>query len=235
MKSIVYLLTILFLSLLLACSEEPLTNVETETLTKKPIKDPPPDPTEPLDLLDADNQIVGISGYPTKGKIKVWTYEGGSYSETWLKEDDGLYEVSAIGDVDNDGSDELVAVYIYKTGKGRNKETHTVIHIFENGATEPSRTSDDLEGIGGHLYMRLGDANNNGHLEILISSLNGLLVYNDDGSEVTKLWQSENLSAVGPFSIDVGDPDSDGLNEIIYAELFGQRFGVYEHLGNNVW
>jgi hypothetical protein len=239
MKSIFYLLTILFLSLLLACSEEPPTNVELESLSKKPR---PPEPTEPLVLLDNANQIVGISseriGNKTKDKIKVWTYGSGTYLKSWEKGGDGTYEVSAIGDVDNDGNDELVVVYVYETGKGRNKVIHTELQVFENGDTDnPSRISNDLsgDGVSGFLYMRLGDANNDGTLEIMFAHSNCVSVYKDNGSEVTMLWKSEDLSAEDPWSIDAGDPDNDGQNEIIYAELGGSRFGVYEYLGNNEW
>ena len=239
MKSIFYFLTILFLSLLISCSDEPPTSVELETLSKKPIKDPPT--AEQLVLLDADNQIVAASmegrGNKQKGVIRVWTYEGSSYSKTWEKSGDGSYGVSAIGDVDNDGNDELVVVYTFKTGGGRNEETHSEIQVFENGETEPSRTSDylDDDGVDAYTYMRLGDANNDGTVEIMLAHMNHLSVHKDNGTEVTMLWKSESLAAEDPLGIDAGDPDNDGLNEIIYPSLGTGRFGVYEYLGNNVW
>lgn len=229
MKSIFNLFAILFLSLLLACSEEPPTSINNESLSKKPV---PPDPPVPLVLLNNANQIVGCSG----GNITVWTYGSGTYTKSWENSGNGGYKASAIGDIDNDGNDELVAVFVYETGKGKNKVTHSVVHIFENGDTDvPSRTSNDFEEVGGYFYMRLGDANNDGHLEILISTMNNVSVHTDNGTEVTMLWKSEDLSAQDPFGIDVGDVDNDGLNEIIYPELGSGRFGVYEYLGNNNW
>lgn len=238
MKSVFYLLTILFLSLLISCSEDPPTTPELEALNKKPIKDPPT--SDQLVLLDNANQIVAASmegrGRKQKGVIRVWTYEGGSYSKTWERSGDGSYGVSAIGDVDNDGNDELVVVYTYKTG-GRHGATHSEIQVFENGDTEPSRTSDylDDDGVDAYTYMRLGDANNDGAVEIMLAHMNHISVHKDNGTEVTMLWKSEDLSAQDPLGIDAGDPDNDGLNEIIYSELGSGRFGVYEHLGGNVW
>jgi len=227
MKNIFKLFAILFLSFLLACSEEPPTNINNESLSKKPV---PPGPPAPLVLLENANQIVGCFG-----SLTVWTYGSGTYAKSWEKS--GNYPLAAIGDVDSDGNDELVAVFVYETGNGRNKVTHTVIQIFENGDINPSRTSADFNegGVNAFTYMRLGDANNAGAVEIMLTHMNFLSVHKDDGSATTILWKSEDLSAVDPFSIDAGDVDNDGQNEIIYAELGGQRFGVYEYLGNNNW
>jgi len=217
----------------MSCSEEPPTNINNESLSKKPT---PPNPPEPLVLLHNANQIVGCSG----SKIVVWTYSGGIYSVSWENSSSGDYNAAAIGDVDRDGNDELVAVFIYETGRGRNKITHKVIQIFENGDTDtPTRVSGDLteEGVNGigYTYMRLGDANNDGHIEILIAHSNCISVHNDNGSEIPMLWKSEDLSALDPWSIEAGDADNDGQNEIVYAELAGQRFGVYEYVENNTW
>jgi len=236
MKSVFYFLTILFLSLLLSCSEEPPTSVDVENLDKKPIKDPP---TEPLVLLDADNQIVGSSwgqGRNNKSKIYVWTHSGG-YTKTWTKVTSDQYVAVAIGDVDNDGHDELVAVRYYQTGRGRNKVRHFEIQVFENGATEPTRIGPDfgLTGENAVFGMALGDANNDQTLEIVIAGSEFIHVFKDNGTEITQLWQSENVNDDFPFCINVGDADNDGLNEIVYAGLSAKKFGVYKHLGGNTW
>ena len=65
MKSIFYLLTILFLSSLISCSEEPPTSVDSETLTKKPV---PPDPPPALILLPGEIHIIGEVRELIRGK-----------------------------------------------------------------------------------------------------------------------------------------------------------------------
>jgi len=239
MKSIFYLLTILFLSLLISCSDEPPIGTDIENLDKKPIKNPPT-PTEPLVLLDADNQIVGSSwglGRNSKSKIKVWTHEGNSYSKTWEKEISDSYEAVAIGDVDNDGNDELVAIRYYRTGKGRHKTRHYEVQIFENEATEPTRIGPDF-GLDGELAvfgMVLDDANNDGTLEIVVAGGKFIHVFNDDEGVITQLWRSESVFFDHPFGVDVGDANNDGSNDIVYAGSSSHAFGVFEHLGGDNW
>lgn len=235
MKAIFYVVTLLCLSLLMACSEVPPTNINIESLSKKPV---PPAPAEPLVLLDNANQIAGIkkvtAGTEPKDIIQVWTYEG-SYTKTWEKgEDDGCYEVCAIGDADNDANDELVAVYRYETGRGKNKVTHYQIQVFESGDTdEPSRlidiTNDQI------LYLVVADANNDNFQEIIGGGRNHIYVLKDDGSTITQLWQSENIYSDMIFDLGVGDADNDQQNEIIYAGLFAGKFAVYDHLSGNNW
>jgi len=242
MKSIIYLLTILFLSLLLACSEEPPTGVDIENLNKKPIKDPPtPTPTEPLVLLDNANQISGFAAEEIGrreyiGVIKIWTYEGGTYSESWRKEIEGGVK-TAIGDIDNDGHDELVVTRRWTTGKRRNRVNHEEILVFESGDTVASWTRDMIsDGTSGVRYMTLGDANNDETLEIAFASGRGVSVYDyNETAGISLLWASEDLYADQPWSIEVANADNDEDNELIYAGLGGQRFGVYNYLGGNNW
>lgn len=201
----------------------------------KPPKNPPTPPPGPLSLNHSNFEIVAGT---QDGIIKIWSHDGQSYSESWTAEFDGEIQGVAIGDVDDDNYDELVVVNRYQTGRGRNKVTHLEIQIFEDGDTDtPSRVSDDLV-IDGETYvwfMKLGDANNDGTLEIAVAGDSYLFIFDDDGSSVSKLWQSEDLESEQPFSIDIGDADNDGDNEIVYAGLSAKKFGVYNYLGNDDW
>jgi hypothetical protein len=234
MKTFFYLFTILLLSLLLACSEDPPTNIDLENLNKKPV---PPPPADPLVLLDGPNQVVGIytvrQGNNDLGFIRVWTYEG-SYTQTWERGGDGYYIDCVIGDSDNDGHDELLVVYRFETGKGRNKVTHYHLQVFENGDTdEPSRFL-DLENNGVRLVV--ADANSDGFQEIVGGGREHVYVFEDDGTEITELWQSpDNTYDDLPWDLDVGDADNDQQNEIVYAGLAAGKFAVYDYLGGNTW
>jgi len=109
--------------------------------------------------------------------------------------------------------------------------------VFENGATEPTRIGPDF-GLVGELAvfgMVLGDANNDETLEIVVAGTEFIHVFNDNGTEVTQLWQSESVDDDFPFGVDVGDADNDTQNEIVYAGLVSGKFGVFDHLGGNVW
>lgn len=234
MKTFIYLFTILLLSLLLACSEEPPTNIGLENLDKKPV---PPTPPEPLVLLDNANQITGIrtetQGTNHKGIIKIWTYEG-SYVQTWELESDGSYLECTIGDADNDTHDELVAVYRFETGRGRNKVTHYQLQVFESGDTdEPSRF---IELTNNGMRLIVADANSDGLQEIVGGGREHMYVFNDDGSTISELWQSsDNTYDDLPWDLEVGDADNDLENEIVYAGLFAGKFAVYDYLGGNTW
>jgi hypothetical protein len=221
---------------MLACSEEPPTNIDIENLNKKPPKDPPV-PTEPLVLLDNANQVAGIRtetlGNTHRGIIQVWTYEGG-YTKTWELEGDGSYLDCTIGDTDNDGHDELIAIYHFETGRGRNKVIHYQLQIFENGDTdEPSRFIDITN--NGMWQLVVADANSDGFQEIVGGNREHIYVLNDDGSVITQLWQSESIYDDMLWDLEVGDADNDSQNEIVYAGLAAGKFAVYDYLGGNNW
>ena len=117
MKSIIYLLTILFLSLLISCSEEPPTGVDSETLSKKP---KPPEPTQSLPpLAQGTNYIAGSVGGDRRNDPKVFIWNGNDLSREWT----GSIEAFTIngiglGDFIDDGDKELLVVRRIKTGKG---------------------------------------------------------------------------------------------------------------------
>jgi hypothetical protein len=181
-----------------------------------------------IKLLDI--QGGGSLNHP-EGIIRVWTYEG-DYTRTWTRKNQGTILSVAIGDTDNDGNDELVAICSYTTGKGRNKITHYDLQIFENGdSDEPSRFV-SLTNNG--MMVVVADANNDGTQEI-VGAGEYVYVFNDDGNTITELWRSENIKDDHVFDLDVGDADNDGENEIVYAGLFARKFGVYDYLGGNNW
>jgi len=115
---------------------------------------------------------------------------------------------------------------------------HLEIEIFESGnTTVPSRKSEDFAGPEetGFTYMTLGDVNNDGTLEIVISGWKYIYVLKDNGTAITKLWMSDNIYSDSPWSVDVGNVDDDVENEIVYAGFNSQKIGVINYLGGNNW
>lgn len=217
MKSIIYLLTILFLSFLLACSEDPPISIDVENLDKKPIRNPP----VPLVLEHSLNQIVAGTGERSRrkyeGTIKVWT----NYSNTWTRECNGIIKSVAIGDIDGDDYDELIAIKNYITGNGNNRTYHFDLQIWEDGdidtptefieLVEPERES--------AMRMAIGDADNDGNEnEIVIVGDTYIQLWRYDGNNLIKdNWQINVPSPSFPRYVTIGDVDNDGDNEILVA------------------
>jgi len=215
MKSIFYLLTILFLSLLISCSEEPPTSVDSEILTKKPPKDPPP-PLEPLNLTGAVH-IVGGTVESIRNKyrssFRVWT----DFDETpQIREQAGRYIKVAI--YDNNGAVELL-VYNYSiTGKGRNRVEHFELQIWRDGAAP------EIYNLDGFMYLDIAigelDSRYEGD-EIVLGGFNmgggpEIRVYNPNVGFNTPI--KTYVSTYGPFGrpVIIGDVAGDAANEIIF-------------------
>ena len=213
-------------------------NSEYEVLSKKgggdkgkPDKNGACQNTHPLNLIIDEKRIIGEGN-----GLKMWHYNGSDYESIWCLDRDVDLRGIAIGDLDNDGIDEIIVGNNHTEGKGRNKVEYQLLEIFEDGDFDmPSRVSGNLMDAG-LTYIRqivIGDANNDGYNEIFVVGLNSIQVWKDDGNELTMLW-GENVDD-HPWSAHIGDADSDGLNELIYSSLWNHYFVVYENLGNNSW
>ncbi len=147
MKSIFYLLTILFLSLLIACSEEPPTNVEIESLSKKPPKDPPPTP-DPLVLNAGDVHIISGTRESIRNKdwtsFRVWTNFNGTPQ---IREQAGEDISVALYDIDSDGIDDLLVYVRYITGNGRHAVEHFELQIWQHDDVDIPSATYELDGF----------------------------------------------------------------------------------------
>jgi len=223
MKSIIYLLTILSLSLLISCSEEPPTNSESETLTKKPIKDPPPN-RDPLNLDAGDVHIVGVTTEIIRNKsrssFRVWTYP--YTADPQIRELEGTLPKVAI--YDNNGAVELLVYNYYTTGKNRNRLEHYELQIWRDDVDPETYNLD------GFLYLDIAigelDSRYDGD-EIVLGGFNmgsgpEIRIYNpnyypgDDDFAKDRITTYE--STYGPFGrpVIIGDVAGDGTNEIIF-------------------
>ena len=235
MKSIFYLLTILFLSLLISCSEEPPTSVDSETLTKKPPKDPPP-PLEPLDLTGAVH-IVGGTVESIRNKyrssIRVWT----DFDENpQIREQSGRDIKVAI--YDNNGAIELL-VYNYSiTGKGNNRVEHFELQIWRDDAAP------EIYNLDGFLYLDIVIGELDGNYagdEIVLGGFNmgsgpEIRVFNPNYDDFYHPIKTFDVNAYGMFGrpITIGDvAGTDGANEIIFQCLV-RRLAVLDYNSGDV-
>jgi len=228
MKSIFYLLTILFLSLLISCSEEPPTSVESEILAKKPPKDPPP-PPEPLDLT-GNVHIISTVDELIRGKyrssLRVWTGTGTSFNPVpQIREFEGTQTKVAI--YDNDGAVELLVYNYSLTGRGRNQVENFELQIWRHDE-EP-----EIQNLDEFLYLDIVigelDGNHAGD-EIVLGGFHmgagpEIRVFNpnfDPGTSGffnTPIKEPFNTGAYGAFGrpVIIGDvAGTDGANEIIF-------------------
>jgi hypothetical protein len=144
---------------------------------------------------DADATATADDGTDTDtGGPEACRFEHGALRYDWA----GVYALPdtargiATGDLDEDGFDDLAVA----TGSGDR------VDVFVSGGDwrTPTRTSLDLG--QGALAVRLGDMNDDGHLDLVTSGVN---VYLGDGAG--------GLSHLGTYS--------DGLHDLVLADLDG--------------
>jgi hypothetical protein len=183
------------------------------------------DVTPPF-LLSNYNQ--GTSGY-----IRQHRSVGGIYQQAWssssLNETYGMGGNMSAGDIDNDGVDEIFAVTKYltrsvKVGKNTSYYFKQKLVVFEQGAEDrglPSWEIDDIEsGESKALLLDCviadvdGDTTNK---ELVVLDSSHVDVYRIDGTHaIAYRYPGPPLGQI-TFSIDAGDVDGCGRNEIVVA------------------
>jgi len=225
MKFVFYLLTILFLSLLISCSEEPPTGVESETLTKKPVKPDPPVPPGPLPELDQNTKyIVGnVRGF-RRSDPKIFIWDGSDLNNKWSRTIEAVNIVAAgVGNFIGDDDKELIVQRRIGQGRGRNKVERLELLIFEKGEIEPSHTKILREFNGFHdgvWDMKIGDVDGDEDLEIVILFRDQIEIYECDGNGFSfKASKGYYNSSEQVWRADIGDfdPALANGNEIIVA------------------
>lgn len=160
-----------------------------------------------LSDIDSDNmeEIIGASSW-----YYVTAFDADIHSPKWQIPTDLDVDALLVRDVDGDGVDEVLY------GDGQWGEIHCYdavslaekwnIHNPEHGATN----------------IAVFDTNGDGNLEILwgagASSTGEDHLYVHDISTLALQWQSSHID--GPFhAVDVGDVDSDGTQELVFASF----------------
>ena len=227
MKTISYLLTILFLALLLSCSEEPPTNISNESLSKKPAPPPPVVALPPLD--QGTKYIVGNSG----SIIFIW--DGHSLSQIWSRSLGTPF--FGLGDFTDDGYKELIVIKSISEGHGHNKVTRLELLIFKEGDLEPSETVflREVNGFQDAVWdMKIVDIDGDGQVELIIVFRDQVEIW-EYGSNGFYLSDSSYYfsSSDSPWRADFGDFDNDSIDEIIIA-FAGNYWRIYDYDGSSI-
>jgi hypothetical protein len=126
-----------------------------------------------------------------------WSYTGPAYPQ-------GFGPTMALGDVDNDGKAEILCGTPYGVSASArviNGDTMTVVTV---PAAAQSITA--------------GDANNDGQIELIVGpdQWGAVQGYSISGTTSTLLWSITNPDH-GVQGMAVGDPDGDGMNEVLWG------------------
>ena len=199
----------------------------------QPCDDCKPKSYDPLFIDHAGLQII------TKFEKRVFLYKhnGSEYFDSWSSNEQGVYthpRPTSIGDVDSDGDKEIVSIVNYivrqeKTGKGRNKTTITYwrheIFIYEDDSEgEPAGVIQipGEESPGQVKDATIADIDRDFEYELVLLKGKHIEIYEilpkGDGysinPEKTVIFPEYEYSI---FTIDAGDTDNDGKDEIILA------------------
>ncbi len=198
--------------------------------------------------LDSDNKtdlIVmgctagGVDTCTTADKIRVYINNGTTLNEnsTWESNLTSLgYGSLALGDIDNDGHLDLVALGDLGGGTGDVK-----IYI-NNGTTlnENSTWESNLTGVDAYAgAVALGDVDNDGDLDLALSgaypsSDNGIYINNGTSFVKSSTWLASLPyigHGLGTGALIFGDVDNDNDLDLVFAGSHGG--GIYDNIYRN--
>jgi hypothetical protein len=186
-----------------------------------------------------------------------YSFADGKYHDIWasvqLYEKDkqtvskDLVEKSvSVGDVDNDGEKEIIALIKYNAGrsKGQNLYDHKLALFENNSEGAPSWESPYLgvcQSQSGRGDCAIADADNDGINEVVVAIGKHIeikrIIYdaNSQTYDFIPVWESHDYDQV-VWEIDVGDADNDSKNEIVLGLLFSPGAPViWELNADNIW
>ncbi len=191
-----------------------------------------PGPWNGVALGDIDNNGTIDIAAGTNNGVKVWTSNGGAGGTfEWNESSNGLpsswqYYGVFLGDINNDGKLDLVVgnssggVEVW-TGNGESGSSAVW--------TDASGTG--LPTTGNYAQVCLGDANNDGKLDIAgASQSEGVRFWKGNGGEGGFSWieESNGLSTSGQFfGLSFGDVNNDGKLDLVGANNSGGRIEVW--------
>jgi hypothetical protein len=208
-----------------------------------------------LFLREGILQIAG-EGLASPSNVFLCEYTGdgatGEFKVVWESDEVNVTGLNVrIGDIDNDGQKEVVALHTTTTvvGKGNKKQTlysHEVL-IFENGDSEVPTSRMSLEGLecyhGPVHEIRIADVDNDadGHNELILMKsgssggvfeVYGVTQIDENSHEIGRLFSSEVYSGGLLWNLEVGDADNDAENEILISRSKTTRPLILEFNGD---
>lgn len=198
-----------------------------------------------LEILDMDQIVCEGQGVLMNNQVLQFKCTGGGflagdyvgeYHDTWASNKlpyfPGKFLVS-IGDLDNDGVKEIVYAAAESRNEGKGSKATTYYNpylcIFENGSMgAPSWITTYLGEATTWIFdMEIADIDHNGTLskpdnELILVRGSRLEIYDLNGGsfQLVKIWYPTVVNMDNIWSIDIGDADNDGENEIVVA-MFG--------------
>jgi len=181
----------------------------------KPAPSPPPyvEPTGNLVITSSPQLVLTTGGY-----VRLYDWVNGKFSHTWSAESGNKV---VIGDVDNDGTKEVVSKKTVATQVSRKVTTYKHYIMVWNNGDSSSSPSIVVETTDPTCSMEIGDVDKDGKKELVISGVdnqNSAEVWNCTESTCTKEASIPNLGGMG---ITVADTDNDGYPEIIMGKGTG--------------
>ena len=174
---------------------------------------PDPAPTEPTGdfASSSDPQALMATG----GYARVYTWVDGEFNHGWSGITDyNTWTVNVIGDIDNDGYNEVLTAGSHSTttGTGKNKVTTTTRTWFlwqDGDASDSASLSFDPGFVPG--FMEIGDANNDGYNELVMAGTTvRVWSWNGNGFD-----EDAKILNVGSGGLTIADADNDDGNEIL--------------------
>ncbi|MBU0763136.1 MAG: VCBS repeat-containing protein, partial [Candidatus Altiarchaeota archaeon] len=138
--------------------------------------------------LDGDKNPEIIVG--TTGSVSAYSRQG---TKNWITDVSGQVNALACGDIDSDGTNEIAVA----AGKA--------YVLDKDGKTKWSYSASDSYSI------KMSDIGQDGQMEVLLGS-NALRIFDSSGN---LLYKSDSHNKV--MSIDVGDLNGDGFEDIVYG------------------
>lgn len=196
----------------------------------------------PLEILEMDQIVCVGQGLLMNNRVLQFKCTSGSileddyigeYHDTWASAifpfAPGSFLVS-IGDVDNDGDKEIVYAAAESRTEGRGSKATTYYNpylcIFESGSMGALswRTPFLGESTTWIFDMEIADIDHNGtpskpDNELILVRGSHLEIYDLNGGsfQLVKIWYPTVVDMDRIWSIDIGDADNDGENEIVVA------------------
>ena len=211
----------------------------------KPAPPPPQEPTGMIDLHSAHDQLVllhDISSYPNSiYYIRLYDWDTSvtpaQYKHIWSAPGSACL----LGDVDNDGSKELIGGKWILQGTGNNQVQKAYLQIWENYdmSDSPSYSQLLIDRARTPMRMELGDVDGDGLKELITQTqdknsiscievwdfshkdANGNIVKDTPTGPTNVIY--DHGSDVGSGGLDVGDSDNDGIDEILVGYSRGSN------------
>ena len=209
-----------------------------------------------------DDIVCGVfSDGASNGKLfLIQSSANDTWAVTWSSLTNGILLELITGDSDGDGNEEIV----FAASETYNGPGHIYVLENNGGTSFTERLNigpiydldgDPYESLGG---MAIADSDRDGHNEILFACGNRAREYNTSRGDKLFIYESTGNNVysqvfsgmrydakvgypeweVEPWEyakLMVGDPDADGLNEIVFVENGEKRLIVIESPANDTW